>query len=159
MTTNDTAKGLLTEEAKSWVGMEIDYPEFEITARDIARYAAGMGNPVPPYVDPPGNASAQPLLYTALIRPIVESGTLTEDGLTQDRRAPVGEQRVMFGGIDIEMLRPLVVGDKVHGRRRLESMEEKQGRRENFVLATWKTTYWDANGETVMRETSLQILK
>ncbi|WP_161958456.1 MaoC family dehydratase [Ornithinimicrobium cavernae] len=159
MTANDTASGLLTDEARSWVGMEIEYPEFEITARDIARYASGMGNPVPAYVDPPDDLTAQPLLYTALIRPIVESGTLTEDGLTQDRRAPVGEKRVMFGGIDIEIVRPLVAGDKIHGKRRLESLEEKQGRRENFVLATWKTTYWDADDTVVMRETSLQILK
>ncbi|GAT74946.1 hypothetical protein MHM582_3455 [Microbacterium sp. HM58-2] len=148
---------LLTDEARAWVGREFDMPEFTVSERDIRQYAAALGGPVPP----PGadDLSAQPLLYTALTRPILAPDDLTVDGLSEDRRAPVGEGRVMFGGIDVELVRPLKVGDQVRGRRKLISLEEKEGRRARFVVATWHTEYIDAGGEPVIRETSTQILR
>ncbi|MEV0265748.1 MaoC family dehydratase N-terminal domain-containing protein [Streptomyces sp. NPDC050617] len=147
-------KPLLTDEARGWVGREFDMPPFTVTEKDIRKYEAGLGNTVPAHPD-----TAQPLLYTALVRPIAPVAELGADGLTEDRRAPVGEGRVMFGGIDVELVRPLVVGDQVRGRRRLESLEEKHGRRGPFVLATWRTEYVDASGDPVIREASTQILK
>ncbi len=150
---------LLTDEALAWVGREFDMPEFTVTEQDIRHYAAALGGPVPAPGASAEPLAAQPLLYTALTRPVLAPSDLTEDGLSEDRRAPVGEGHVMFGGIEVELLRPLHAGDRVRGRRRLASLEEKEGRRARFVLATWHTEYADAQGEPVIRETATQILR
>lgn len=151
---------LLTDEARAWIGREFDMPEFTVSELDIRRYAAAIGGPVPPQQGADAiPLAAQPLLYTALTRPVLAPDDLTVDGLSEDRRAPVGEGRVMFGGIDVELVRALKAGDRVRGRRRLVSLEEKEGRRARFVLATWRTEYADADGEPVIRETSTQILR
>lgn len=151
---------LMTDEARAWVGREFDMPEFTVSERDIRQYAAALGGPVPEPAESESDALlAQPLLYTALTRPILAPADLTVDGLSEDRRAPVGEGRVMFGGIDVELIRPLTPGDRVRGHRRLVSLEEKEGRRARFVVATWLTEYRDADGELVIRETSTQILR
>jgi hydroxyacyl-ACP dehydratase HTD2-like protein with hotdog domain len=155
-------RGLLTEEALSWVGMEIELPPGEVTARGVRQYIAGCGGEVafrraagPAEADV---ASVPPLMYQALTGPVSPRHELTEDGSTGERRPPIGEGQGMAGETDVQFHRPLRIGDVLTGSRRLASLDEKHGTRRHFVVATWVTEYRDDSGELVISETFRQLL-
>src|SRR5262250_216630 len=94
--------GLLTDEARTWIGMELDIECIPLTLADVQRFRVGIGLPPP-----------------------------------ADRRPPVGEGRGMNGESQLEFHRPLRLGDHLHSRRRLVSLDPKEGRRRSMVIATW----------------------
>ena len=160
-----TEGSLLTAEALAWVGREVELPEVVVSDDNIGRFLAGTGDRNPLYTDDEvarqaGHDAAvvPPLACMALSRPVVPVCELASDGRAEILRPPVGAGRAMAGQLEVECVRPLYRGGRVRGRRRLVSLEEKQGRRRRFVLATWQTEYRDQAGELVVRETYQQIL-
>jgi len=58
--------------------------------------------------------------------------------------------RVLHGEQEFEYVRPIRVGETLHGSTRLESVAEKQGRRGGSMrVAVVATTFRDDDGETV----------
>jgi len=148
-------ENLLTDEARAWIGMEVDVECAPLTRTELQRFLAGIGQP------PPGgdaDPAIPPMIYQALYRVPVDPAILTKDGMPPDRRPPVGEGRGMNGEVELEFRRPLRLGDRLHGRRRLASLEPKQGRRKAIVVTTWLTEFTDADGEVVIVETVRQVL-
>jgi acyl dehydratase len=60
-------------------------------------------------------------------------------------------KRMMFAGEDWEYLAPVHPGDTITATVRLESLEEKQGSSERFVLQTTETRYMNQHGVVVAR--------
>lgn len=156
---------LLTERARSWLGVEIELPAVVVSADAVRRFVAGTGDANPVYLDDDAaratgyrSAIAPPLICGALARPVVPRPELAADGRTAALGVPVGEGRAMAGELEVECVRPVYHGTRISGRRRLVSLQEKAGRRRAFVLATWSTEYVDDAGDVVVRETYQQIL-
>jgi len=147
--------GLLTDEARTWIGMELDIECIPLTLADVQRFRVGIG--LPPLADG-DEVVVPPMIYQTLSRLPVDQATLTKDGVPADRRPPVGEGRGMNGESQLEFHRPLQLGDHLHGRRRLVSLDPKEGRRRSMVIATWLTEFRDADDELVLVETVQQIL-
>src|SRR5262249_16578516 len=122
---------LLTPEAQQWVGMVTAVPCAPITKADVLRFLAGSdGATGTDHSEPlafPEDAPAPPMIYQALYRTPVPASFLTVDGVSADRRPPIGEGRGMNGEVELEFQRPLHIGDHLHGRRTLVSLEEKAG--------------------------------
>jgi acyl dehydratase len=158
-------ESLLTEEALSWLGRTWTTAPREISAELIARHVAATGEQNPHYTDPDAARSAgyssviaPPMLYRTLARPIVPLADLTVDGVTEDRRPPVGQGRAMNGEVSVEFVRPLIAGDRITAECTLTELTEKQGRRARFVLATWRTEFRDQRGSLVITEISKNVL-
>ena len=58
---------------------------------------------------------------------------------------------MMFAGEELEYLAPVYPGDSISATVRLESLEEKQGSSERFVLQTTETRYTNQHGVVVAR--------
>jgi len=146
---------LLTDDARAWVGMELDIECIPLTRAEVQRFLVGIGHA--PASGEDEDLLIPPMIYQTLSRLPVDPAALTKDGVPTDRRPPVGEGRGMNGEVELEFARPLRVGDKLRGRRRLASLESKRGRRRDMVVATWVTEYRDGD-EVVIVETVRQLL-
>jgi hydroxyacyl-ACP dehydratase HTD2-like protein with hotdog domain len=154
---------LLTAEARTWIGMEIDIPRAEISVRDVERYIVGCGGSEAllggiALANVSTDSRVPPLIYQALTGPVAPRRDLTGDGSTAERRPPIGDGQGMAGETEVRFHRPLRVGDALNGRRRLLSLEEKDGRRRRFVVSTWLTEYRGDDGELLITETFRQLL-
>ena len=154
---------LSTAETRAWVGQSIEFSSDPITIGEVKRFVAASGDDNPGYIAPAGEDLADgtpvpPMLYYAVTRPFAPGAEFSEDGTVFEHRPMVGQGQTMGGGVEVEWLRPIRLGDRLFGRRTLASLEEKQGRRRHFVRAEWVTEYRDAAGELVVRERYEQIL-
>jgi acyl dehydratase len=156
---------LLTDEARAWVGTELVLADAVVSDDNVRRFVVGCGDVNPVYLDDAAardagyeSAIAPPLICSALCRPVVPRGELAGDGRAEALMPPVGAGRAMAGETDVECLRPIYRGTRISGRRRLESLAEKEGRRRRFVVASWTTEYTDEHGRLLVRETYRQIL-
>jgi len=148
-------EGLLTDEAKAWIGTELDVECAPLTTAEVQRFRVGTGQA--PFASD-DDVVVPPMIYQTLSRAPVDPRALTKDGVPPDRRPPVGEGRGMNGEVELDFHRPLRLGDRLHGRRRLVSLEPKEGRRRSMVVSTWLTEFRDADGDVVLVETVRQIL-
>jgi len=147
---------LLTDEARQWVGTETDIECVPLSRSELQRFLVGIG--MAPTRLPDEEVIVPPMIYQTLCRLPVEISTLTKDGMPQDRRPPVGEGRGMNGQVTLDFKRPLRIGDVLRGKRRLVSLEPKEGRRRSMVVATWWTEFRDADDHVVLVETVQQLL-
>lgn len=154
---------LISEQDLTWVGCEIEFESDTVTESHVRQFVAASDDYHPSYVPEKAAAlgiehNAPPLLYYGITRPWVSLDGYAEDGTVADQRPLVGTGQAMGGTLSVEWLRPLRVGDRLRGIRTLASLEEKDGARMRFALATWKIEYRDQNGELVIREQYEQIL-
>lgn len=151
---------LLTPEIEAWVGQEIEFTSEPITASEARRFIAASGDDHPGFLTQGDGDAGQvpPMLYYGVTRPFVPAADLCEDGTVFEHRPIVGTGQTMGGSVEVEWRRPVRVGDRLRGRRRLDSLTEKSGRRRDFVIARWRTEYRDADGELVVLETYEQLL-
>lgn len=156
---------LLTDAAMAWVGREFALPAATVSDESVRRFVVGTGDANPVYLDDDAAraagydaAIAPPLICSALCRPVAPRAALTEDGRAEALVPPVGLGRAMAGETEVECLAPIYRGTRVSGRRRLDSLVAKEGKRRRFVVATWRTEYTDERGAVLVRETYRQIL-
>ncbi|MEV8516934.1 MaoC family dehydratase N-terminal domain-containing protein [Dactylosporangium sp. NPDC051484] len=161
----ETETSLLSPAAREWVGRTFELSSGVITAEAVLRYVGATNDRTPAYrsVDAAGaiglsRIPAPALLYMGATRPIVPVDELTFDGVTDDRRPPVGEGAGMAGEISVEFLHPVCVGDSLRGFRTLTDLTLKHGRSRDFVVATWVTEYRNQDDVVVVREVAQQIL-
>ena len=90
----------LSDEARSWIGLELEMKSEPITRRDVEEYLVASDDYHPFYTSDEAARAAgyrdrlvPPLLYMHTVRPRVRQSELTPDGSTQDRRPPVGNRR------------------------------------------------------------------
>ena len=148
---------LLTEELRSWIGREADYPAREELGRASIRYfALAMGDDNPLYVD---DAYARQAGYPSVIAP----PTLVCETCQYAHRAPnadgyIGHEwtlplpasRLVRAGNDYEFMRPVLQSDRISVTWTLESIVEKsfsKGGTQLFVTSVAR--YRDAVGEIV----------
>lgn len=155
---------LLTPEMLEWVGRSFEFTSDPISPSDARGFIAASGDDNPLYSLPDAGGEADPdipvppMLYYAVTRPFAPSKDFAEDGTVKELRPLIGKGQTMGGGVEMEWLEPLTLGDRLHGTRTLASLTEKKGRRRDFVVAEWVTEYRDAKDSLKVRERYEQIL-
>ena len=148
---------LLTEELKSWIGREVQYPAREELGRASIRYfALALDDDNPLYVD---DAYARQAGYPSVIAPptlICETCQYAHqrpnaDGyIGHEWHLPVPNARLIRAGNDYEFMRPVLPGDRISVTWTLESIVEKRSSRGGTQLFVSSVArYRDAQGELV----------
>ncbi len=137
-----------------------------VSARDIARFAVASGEDSPIYTSLEAARAAgyegipcPPLLLTSVLEwgagPAL--GELRADGTGVGREAwlPLQGLRLMGGGQDLELHRPVLAGTEFVVEPALAAVERKQGGSGELILLTIETSYRTVDGEPLVtcRET------
>ena len=152
---------LIPEETLALVGELLDEPLTNtISLKESQRFALAAGDLNPIYFDESAAREAgyagivvPPLFLAWALSPNRPLEELREDGLYRARgkRVSLRVKRMMFAGEEWEYLGPVYPGDSITATVRLESLEEKQGSSERFVLQTTETRYTNQHGVVVAR--------
>lgn len=160
---------LLTDESFSWIGRVFEALPYQVTAIDIAKFAYTIGATDPCHFDLE-QARRQgypdilaPLGYYLVIRHtgplLVPRAELLEDGVPNDLTPPSVATRRMAGDSNTRFHRRIFAGDVITLRKKLSSIEEKQGRSGPLAFVTYELEFIDQNGAMVVDETYVRILR
>ena len=160
---------LITDEIRSWIGREVRPWTIEVSRRDVLRFAVATDDPNPLYTDEEqaarsrhGGLIAPPLFYMApLTEPVAET-ELRPDGLPFEGKFPVPPTplpRLMDGGVEVEFLQPVRVGDVLTGRSKITDIYQKDGRSGPLIFVQRETTFTNQRGELVLIEKGASILR
>ncbi|MEE9285969.1 MAG: MaoC family dehydratase N-terminal domain-containing protein [Dehalococcoidia bacterium] len=154
----------ITDEARSYLGRTGPVREFQVTARDIVRFAMAIGDKNPLWRD---EAYAKQTSHQGLIAPpmfhcvidldeedldeLEESGLGKNMGLRMEVPVP-GFPGAMATGREIEFGEPIRPGDTIKAQETLVDLYEKQGRRGPLVFVISEKTYTNQRGELVLKE-------
>jgi len=149
---------LLTDEHKAWIGRESPPVTVEVSRRDIVRYAIATEQVQQRFLD---GDEAPPMFIFNLFgipRPIAE---LRADGLPRGSgagpRLPLA--RVMAGGTELILHRPIRPGDVLTGTTRIVDMYEKQGGQGPLIFTVRELRVTDADGAAVLEELQTSIAR
>jgi acyl dehydratase len=137
---------LIPEETLALVGELLDEPLTNtISLKESQRFALAAGDLNPIYFD---ESAAREAGYAGIVvPPLFLAWALSPNRPLEELRV----KRMMFAGEEWEYLAPVYPGDSITATVRLESLEEKQGSSERFVLQTTETRYTNQHGVVVAR--------
>jgi hydroxyacyl-ACP dehydratase HTD2-like protein with hotdog domain len=125
------------------VGLVIDEVDFPVEEGKVREFAIGVGD---------SDLRSVPPTFS------------TVAGHWRDQAAMVALlgldlRRVVVGGSEWEYHAPLVIGDRLRGRRVVKAVEEKQSARGPMKLFTLETRFERANGDLVVvqRDTVIEL--
>jgi acyl dehydratase len=150
---------LLTDELRAWIGREVTYPAREELGRAAIRYfALALGDDNPLYHD---DAYARAAGYPSVVAPptlVCETNQYAHrppdaDGYIGHHWAlPVRGCRLVRGGNEYELLRPVLPTDRVSVTWRLEEITERRSARGGPLLVVVSTaTYVNQDGDLLAR--------
>ncbi len=145
-----TRATLLTPKIRAWIGRTYPPLTAEVTARDIAKFRAALGEE-----DPPAGASdvAPPLFYMAVTAHVSPFSRLREDGLpAENLLPPLPLKRLMAGGIDVELRVSIHTGDTLTATTRLSDIRERSGQSGPLIFSVLETTVTNQRNEVVVIE-------
>jgi len=149
---------LLTEEHRAWIGREEAPIQVEVSRRDIIKYAIATEQTQPKYLR--GDEAPPMFIFNLFgaLRPISE---LRTDGLSRGSgsgpKLPL--QRVMAGGTELVVQRPIRPGDRLTGVQRVVDMYEKEGSQGPLIFTVRALRVIDAAGELVFEEIQTGIAR
>ena len=149
--------GLISEELLSNIGRKSTPKREIVTRRDIRKYAVATGNRQRKYLD--GDV-APPMFHVPLFWDVVELEQLTPDGVSIDTLLPKFPlERAMAGGLDIEYLKPIRLGDWLTSLRTLTAIYEKAGRSGSLIFYEIVMDIRNDDDDLVIREKTTRILR
>lgn len=142
---------LLTDEMLAWVGSTEPPATVEVTRRDIRKYSTATEQLQQKYLD---GDEAPPMFIFNLFAEIPTMEDLRVDGLARGKgaRPTLPLKRMMAGGTNLELHRPIVPGDVLTATRTLIGLSEKQGRTGPLILIDYHTVVVDAEAKPVIEE-------
>ncbi len=149
---------LLTDEHRAWIGRASEPVTVEVSRRDIVRYAIATDQVQRRHLD--GDEAPPMFVFNlfGLPRPISE---LREDGLPRGAgagpRLPLA--RVMAGGTEMRLHRPIRPGDVLTAVSRIVDMYEKQGAQGPLIFTVREMRVTDAQGAPVLEELQTSIAR
>lgn len=150
--------GLLTDEHRAWIGHEEPPVVVEVSRRDIVKYAIATEQQLDKYL----LGDEAPLMFIFnLFGPLRQVSELRADGLPRGRNAgpKLPLQRVMAGGVEILVQRPIRPGDRLTGVSRIVDMYEKVGRQGPLIFTQRELRVTDAAGAPVLVEKQTSIAR
>lgn len=149
---------LLTEAHRAWIGHEDPPVTVEVSRRDIIKYAIATEQQLPKYL---AGDEAPPMFIFNLFGPLRPLGELRADGLgrglASGPKLPL--KRVMAGGVELRLHRPIRPGDVLTGVSRIVDLFEKAGSSGPLIFTVRELRVSDANGEPVLEEIQTGIAR
>ncbi len=146
---------LITDEIRAWIGRSEPPVRFEVTRRDIIKYAIATGQRNEKFLR---GDEAPPMFLFGADRPLATLDELGADGLRADSMGPeLPLKRVMAGGTKQRYLRPVRPGDVLFITRSVADIFEKQGSSGPLIFVVYDITVTDEQGEMVQHETLTRI--
>ena len=149
---------LLTAEHRAWIGHEDPPVQVEVSRRDIVKYSIATEQVQARYL---AGDEAPPMFIFNLfgaLRPISE---LRPDGLGRGQNAGprLPLQRVMAGGVELRVQRPIRPGDVLTGTHRIVDMYDKSGAQGPLIFTVRELRVVAQDGAPVLIETQTGIAR
>jgi acyl dehydratase len=155
---DDTQDHELPQETRAAIG-QVSEHVYDVTKKDIRRYAQAIGDPDPLYFDeehanatPHKGIIAPPLFCHALAFEDVPADQLRPDGLPTELDVPLPTKRAVGGGSRFDVGVPVRPGDVITVRKVIEDIYRKPGRSGDLIVVVLDTTYTNQRGEVVAHE-------
>lgn len=147
----------LDEKILDAIGRTESMGPITVQPQDIRKYAIATGQTYPPFLT---GEEAPPLFFMSLPWKLDPISDLAEDGLPQDDLIPaLPLSKRMGGGMHIEIMRPIVAGDRLTAERTLIKIYEKQGRSGQLIFYETRLEIRDAAGRLVLRNHDERIAR
>ena len=154
--------GLISEEARAWIGRDYGSVTIAVGRNDIVRFALATGEEDPVHLDTeearrrgwrdvvasPGFLS----VLAAYSQLMVPRSRLRSDGLVHEQYPPLPVSRVVIGEVDQQFHRAIVAGDEITVSKRLVGMTEREGRQGAMVVIDFERRYVDQEDTLVAEE-------
>lgn len=149
---------LLTDEHRAWIGTEEEPVTVEVSRRDIQKYAAATEQRLERYLV---GDEAPPMFIFNLFSRIPALSELRSDGLARGggRRPKLPLSRVMAGGTEVCLHRPIRAGDVLVATRKASDLYEKEGKSGPLIFMESTLEVVDARGEPVLEEIQTSIAR
>lgn len=145
-------------EVQALIGKETSHV-YDVTAKDIRRYAQAIGDPNPLYWDEEhakktryGGIIAPPLFCHTLAFEDAPVDQLRPDGTPKELDVPLPTTRAMGGGSVFEVGEPVRPGDVITVKKTILDVYTKAGKSGEMFFIVLDTVYVNQRGETVARE-------
>ena len=165
-------ESLITDEARAMIGRQSEpITGYEVSEHEIRRYCDAVDDLNPLYLNKGGTEKsihggivAPPLFYSIPFATSLPLSELREDGRPTARpgspTVPLKVTRTMFGGIEVEFVRPVRPGDILTSKTKIADIYERTGRNgTNMVFVIRETVFTNQKGETVAIERSTGITR
>lgn len=163
-------ESLIPEEAKAYIGREsgpiTGYP---VSEHEIRRFCYAVDDLNPLYIDAEyasksrhGGIIAPPLFINIPFDRDVPLSEIDPDGvprLQSTIRPPLRAKRRMWGGVEIEFLKPVHPGDVLTQNTKLVDIYQREGRSGPLVFTVTETSYTNQRGELVALERNTFIAR
>ena len=149
---------LLSEEHLSWIGHEDAPIAIEVSRRDIIKYSMATEQKQRKYLE--GDEAPLMFIFNLFAQPF-PMDQLRVDGLVRgNQKGPsLPLKRVMAGGKDVEVFRPIKPGDKLIGINRIKNIYEKLGKQGPLIFTEREFEVKDHTGLPVFTDTETRIAR
>ena len=149
---------LLTDEHRRWIGHEDAPVTVEVSRRDIVKYALATEQREPRFLR---GDEAPPMFVFNLFGPLRPLEELRADGLPRGQGGgpAMPLKRVMAGGTELRVARPIRPGDTLTATTRLTDLYEKSGAQGPLIFSVRTTRIVDASGALVLEEVQTAIAR
>lgn len=137
---------------------------YEVTARDIKRFAQAIDDPNPLYCDQEyaektiyGGIIAPPLFCQSMAYDDVPVEELRQDCSPRELEAPFKTERVLGGGSQFTIGEPVRPGDRITVRKKMKEVYKKQGRSGELIFVVVENIWTNQNGQMVAQELATYI--
>jgi acyl dehydratase len=153
MTTSETTnESVITDELRSFIGLESNLVTYDIERHAIDRFACAIGDPNPLYSD---QNAARDSSYGGLIAPPTFFRSLLAGKLPKSFPEPFAH--VLDGGSKYRYYEPVRVGDQITVVRKLIEIFEKHGRMGTMLFKISETAYTNQHGQVVATQATTTI--
>ncbi len=140
---------VITEELRDMLGVDQEPHVFEVEAGHIQRFVEAVGDTNPLWTDKEFAATTH---YGA---PVAPPTFLVDYGLIEVGDKLMGMEcslsRFVNGGTEIEIYKPMKVGDTITTVARIADLIEKEGKQGTLLLIIIEVVYTNQRGELVKK--------
>ncbi len=153
----------VSEDVLAMIGLE-KVRQYDVTKRDIKRFAQAIGEANPVHSDEDyakstrhGAIVAPPLFCQMFTFEDVPQNRLPSDGSPVEIDVPVPAQRTVGGGSSYEIFRWVKAGDKIVAKSTLKDVFIKNGKSGKLYFIVVCTEFSNQKNELVAKETATYI--
>jgi len=155
--------GEIAQEVLAKIG-EAKIRQYDITRRDIKRFAQAIGETSPLHFDEDyakstryGAIVAPPLFCQMFAFEDVPTDQLPHDGSPIEIDIPIPAQRTVGGASSYEIFQRVRAGDQITVRSTLKNVFTREGKSGRLYLVIVETEFSNQRGEPVAKETATYV--
>ena len=148
---------LISDDARGWIGRSEPPIRFEVSRRDIIKYAIATEQQREKYL---AGDEAPPMFLFGAERPLTPIAEVGADGLMNDKLLPeLPLKRVMAGGVKKRYFGKITPGDVLTITRTLKDIYEKSGSTGPLIFVVYEINVVNQEDQLVLQETQSRIIR